>query len=71
MSDVLFHKSLQDLVKGIRSHRRDASAFISQHMVEIKAELRSTDISIKAEAVSRYELPQNAIVFADCDVISR
>jgi len=43
--------SLQDLVKGIRAQKRDASLFISQSIAEIKTELRSTDPFVKAEAV--------------------
>jgi AP-3 complex subunit delta-1 len=52
-SMVMFQKTLQDLVKGIRSHKRDESPYISQAIVEIKAELKSTDPFTKAEAVKR------------------
>lgn len=52
MSDPIFQRSMQDLVKGIRSHKRDTSVFISEAIQEIKQELRSTDVFIKAEAVS-------------------
>lgn len=45
----MFEKSLQDLVKGIRSHKRDPSAFISQAIQEIKQELRSVDPFVKAQ----------------------
>lgn len=51
-SEAIFQKSLQDLVKGIRSHKNDASLYISQAIAEIKAELKSTDQYMKAEAVS-------------------
>ena len=54
MSDPIFQRGLQDLIKGIRSHKKDPSAFVSQSIVEIKSELRSTDPFIKAEAVSSY-----------------
>lgn len=49
---LLFQKTLQDLIKGIRSHRKDPSAFISKGIAEIKTELRSSDAFVKAEAVS-------------------
>ena len=49
---ILFQTTLQDLVKGIRGHKKDISLYISQKIVEIKNELRSTDTYIKAEAVS-------------------
>lgn len=51
MSDPIFQKSLEDLVKGIRANKRDVSLYISQHIAEIKQELRSTDPFLKAEAV--------------------
>ena len=51
MSDPIFQKGLQDLIKGIRSHKKDPSAFISQAMASIKIELRSTDPFLKTEAV--------------------
>ena len=52
MSDPIFQRGLQDLIKGIRAHKRDVNVFISKALTEIKAELRSTDPYIKAEAVS-------------------
>lgn len=50
--DPIFQTTLQDLVKGVRSHKKDISIFISKKIAEIKNELRSTDAYIKAEAVS-------------------
>lgn len=51
MTDPIFQNALQDLVRGIRTHKRDPTTFISQQIVEIKNELKSTDTYIKAEAV--------------------
>lgn len=53
MSDPIFQSSLTDLIKGIRSHKRDAPAFISQAIATIKVELRSTDNFLKAEAIRK------------------
>eukprot|EP01041_Mallomonas_annulata_P012752 gene12752-26858_t len=50
---VMFQKSMPDLVKGIRAQKRDTSEYISQAIVEIKTELKSTDIFVKAEAVRK------------------
>jgi len=36
MTELLFQKSLQDLVKGIRAHKNDPSEFIAQAINEIK-----------------------------------
>ena len=49
----MFAKSLQDLLKGIRRHKRDASAFISQSIQEIKQELRNVDPYVKAQVRRR------------------
>lgn len=49
----MFEKNLQDLVKGIRSTKGDVSVYISQAMAEIKAELKSTDPFVKANAVRK------------------
>lgn len=51
MADPIFQKSLQDLVKAIRAHKKDPSAFISQAIAEIKTELKTTDPFLKSEAV--------------------
>jgi AP-3 complex subunit delta len=52
---ALFQKNLQDVVKGIRSHhkRGDPGGYISEAFAEIKTELRSTDVFVKAEAVRK------------------
>ena len=54
MSD-LFHRTLQDLIKGVRTHKKDLSTFISQAIAEIKNELKATDPTLKAEAVRALE----------------
>lgn len=52
MSDVpIFQTTLQDLIKGIRSNKKDSSSFISKEIADIKTELKCTDPFIKAEAV--------------------
>lgn len=53
MSDPIFQKSLQDLIKGIRSNKRDVGTYISHSIAEIKIELKSTDPFLKAEAVRK------------------
>ena len=39
----MFEKSLQDLVKGIRAHKRDPAAFVSTAIAECKRELKNVD----------------------------
>uniref|UniRef100_A0A7S3Y2N8 AP-3 complex subunit delta n=1 Tax=Heterosigma akashiwo TaxID=2829 RepID=A0A7S3Y2N8_HETAK len=49
----MFEKSLQDLVKGIRTHKRDPGPFISQAISEIKQELKSKDDFLKGQAIRK------------------
>ena len=49
----MFEKSLQDLVKGIRAHKRDPAAFVSTSIAECKKELRDVDPFVKAQAVRK------------------
>jgi len=51
MTDPIFQKNLQDLIKGIRANKKDAAAYISQSIQDIKIELKTTDPFLKAEAV--------------------
>ena len=51
ISEAMFQKSLQDLIKGIRSSRDSNSEYISKAIAECKVELKSTDPDLKAEAV--------------------
>lgn len=53
-AEALFQKSLQDLIKGIRQQKKDSSSFLSNSILEIKNELKSSDPYIKAEAVSSH-----------------
>ena len=43
----MFHKNLADLVKGLRSHKKDERQFIAACLKEIKEELKSTDNELK------------------------
>ena len=49
----MFEKSLQDLVKGIRAHKRDPAAFVSTAIAECKKELKNVDPFVKAQAVRK------------------
>ena len=49
----MFEKSLQDLVKGIRAHKRDPAAFVSTAIAECKRELKNVDPFVKAQAVRK------------------
>ncbi|KOS14711.1 adaptor protein complex ap-3 delta subunit [Malassezia pachydermatis] len=48
----MFEKSLSALIKGLRSHRgKDEAKYVASMLEEIRAEIKSADMDIKAEAV--------------------
>lgn len=48
----MFERSLSSLIKGLRSHRgKDEAKYVAALMEEIKHEIRSGDMHVKAEAV--------------------
>lgn len=49
----MFEKSLQDMVKGIRNAGNDATAYTAKCIQEIKEELKSKDVTIKAQALQK------------------
>lgn len=49
----MFEKSLQDLVKGLRAHEDDPEGYLATCVQEIKNELRSRDVALKAQAVQK------------------
>lgn len=49
----MFEKTLTDVVKGIRASRRDTSLYISQCIAEIKTEINSSDMFVKANALQK------------------
>lgn len=53
MSDIIFQKTLSDLIKGIRGNKLATSEFISTEVTCIKAEIRSSDPFIKAEGIRK------------------
>lgn len=53
MTDLIFQKNLQDLIKTIRANKRDPAGLIATSIADAKNELRSTDAYIKAEAVRK------------------
>jgi len=46
-------KTLTDIVKGIRASKRDTGLYISSCIAEIKTELKSSDLSVKCNALQK------------------
>lgn len=53
MSEIIFQKSLTELIKGLRKDKNNESSYIAQSIIEIKEELHSKDPYTKAEAVKK------------------
>lgn len=49
----MFEKTLTDVVKGIRASKRDTALYISQCIAEIKTEINSSDMFVKANALQK------------------
>ncbi|THH03450.1 hypothetical protein EW145_g6241 [Phellinidium pouzarii] len=47
----MWERNLQDLIRGLRAHKNDESRFISGAIDEIRKEVRSEDMELKAAAV--------------------
>lgn len=49
----MFEKSLQDLVKTLRAVKGDAAPVIAKAIQDIKDELKSRDVVVKAQALQK------------------
>lgn len=47
----MWERTLQDLIRGLRANKTDENKFISQAIDEIRQEIRSKDMELKAGAV--------------------
>jgi len=49
----MWERTLQDLIRGLRANKNDESKFIAQAMDEIRREIKSKDMELKAGAVMK------------------
>lgn len=47
----MWERTLQDLIRGLRANKKDESKFISKAVDEIRTEIKSEDMELKAGAV--------------------
>lgn len=47
----MWERTLQDLIRGLRANKKDESKFIAQAIDEIRREVRSKDMDMKAAAI--------------------
>eukprot|EP00666_Eupelagonemidae_sp_cell4sb_P016064 gene16064-9251_t len=50
---TLFQKDLRDVVKGIRTHKKNENEYIQQVISNIKDELKHKDFTVKVVAVQK------------------
>lgn len=62
----MWERTLQDLIRGLRANKNDESKFIAQAVDEIRKEIQSRDMEIKAAAVLKltYVSTFGLLVFA-------
>jgi AP-3 complex subunit delta-1 len=63
----MFRSTLTDLIRGLRSNKRNEKKYIAGRMEEIRDELRSTDMTRKVNAICKLcyvsvTLPANVLV---------
>ncbi|EPY50315.1 AP-3 adaptor complex subunit Apl5 [Schizosaccharomyces cryophilus OY26] len=69
---MVFEKSLNDLIKGIRSHRDDEDSYVNSCLLECRKEVSSQDAEIKAEAALKLaylEMFGNDVSWASFQII--
>ncbi|KAI6133633.1 adaptin N terminal region-domain-containing protein [Pisolithus thermaeus] len=49
----MWERTLQDIIRGLRAHKNDEAKFIAQAMDEIRKEVKSKDMELKAGAVMK------------------
>ena len=47
----MWERTLQDLVRGLRANKKDEAKFIAKAVDEIRQEIKSDDMELKAGAV--------------------
>lgn len=47
----MWERTLQDLIRGLRANKKDEAKFIAKAVDEIREEIRSKDMELKAAAV--------------------
>jgi hypothetical protein len=52
---IMFERTLQDLIRGLRAHKASSKAqedaFLQEAMLEIREELKGKDMALKAEGI--------------------
>jgi AP-3 complex subunit delta-1 len=62
----MWERTLQDLIRGLRANKKDEAKFIAKAVDEIRSEIRSEDMNLKAGAVMKL-----TYVRPDCSVLNK
>lgn len=49
----MWERTLQDLVRGLRANKKDEATFINKAVDEIREEIKSKDMELKAGAIMK------------------
>lgn len=49
----MWERTLKDLIRGLRANKKDEAKFINQAVDEIRQEIKSKDMELKAGAVMK------------------
>ena len=61
----MWERTLQDLVRGLRANKKDEAKFIAKAVDEIRDEIRSKDMELKAGAVLKLTYVSERRVYPD------
>lgn len=59
----MFEKSLTDLIRGIRANKKNEQKYIAVCLQEIRNEVKSNDLDIKATAVAKLTYVCNTLCY--------
>jgi AP-3 complex subunit delta-1 len=49
----MWERSLQDLIRGLRSNKKDEATFVNKAVEEIREEIKNKDMELKAGAIMK------------------
>lgn len=65
----MWERTLQDLIRGLRANKQNESKFIAQAVDEIRAEVKSKDMDLKAAAVLKLTYVRSPKIVRNTDTI--
>lgn len=66
----MWERTLQDLVRGLRANRKDESRFLARAVDEIRQEIKSDDMELKAGAVLKLTYVRSSFSIIDMQALN-